>query len=185
MKGHEGALLYGNNNRRGGIKMNDSQVLKQFAFWRYQTIQALDATTEEQADRLPEGFTNTIRWNLGHILVTADFALERFTEMEKLLPGNYTALFKAGTRPEEWIESPPSLAEIKQYLLEQNNHIKDLEGKLRDPLQQEFSIGSYLNLKTIDELLLFLMNHENLHLGTISGLKRAQGIKELWKKASV
>ncbi|PFG12573.1 DinB family protein [Bacillus sp. es.036] len=165
--------------------MNDSQVLKQFTFWRYRTIQALDAVTKEQADCLPEGFTNTVRWNLGHILVTAEFALDRFTDMEKSLPGNYTPLFKAGTRPEQWAESPPSLAEIKYYLLEQINRIKELEGKLRDPLQHEFSIGSYLELETIGELLLFLMNHENLHLGTISGIKRAQGIKELWEKASV
>lgn len=165
--------------------MNDSQLLKQFTFWRYRTIQALDATSEEQADYLPEGFTNTVRWNLGHILVTADFALERFTDIEKILPGHYTALFKAGTRPEEWMESPPTLVEIKHYLLEQNNCMKELEGKLDDSLQHDFSIGSYLNLKTTGELLLFLMNHENLHLGTISGLKRAQGLKELWKKASV
>lgn len=170
---------------KGGIEMNDSQLLKQFTFWRYRTIQALEATTEEQADRLPEGFTNTVRWNLGHILVTAEFALDRFTEMQNNLPVPYPALFKAGTRPDEWTEDPPSLSELKHQLLEQNTRLNKLDGQLRDPLQSDFSIGSYLKLETIGELLLFLMNHENLHLGTISGIKRAQGIKELWKKETV
>ena len=167
------------------MEMNDSQLLKQFTFWRYRTIQALDATTEEQADRLPEGFTNTIRWNLGHILVTAEFALGRFTEMQNNLPVPYTALFKAGTRPDEWTETPPLLSELKHHLLEQNTRMNELDGQLSDPLQSEFSIGSYLKLETIGELLLFLMNHESLHLGTISGIKRAQGMKELWKKETV
>ncbi|MFK3959661.1 DinB family protein [Pseudalkalibacillus hwajinpoensis] len=162
--------------------MEDAQLLKQFTFWRYRTLQALDAVTEEQADVLPEGFTNTVRWNFGHVLVTAEFVLDRFTEMEKSLPTNYSALFKAGTRPGDWTGEPPSLTEIKHYLIEQNKRISELEGKLSESLQNDFSIGSYLTLETVGELILFLMNHENLHLGTISGIKRAQGMKELWKK---
>ncbi|MGG1685013.1 DinB family protein [Pseudalkalibacillus sp. NRS-1564] len=164
--------------------MKDAQLLKQFTFWRYRTLQALDAVTEEQADVLPEGFTNTVRWNLGHVLVTAEFVLDRFTVMEKSLPINYSALFKAGTRPGDWTEEPPSLIEIKHYLIEQNKRISELEGELSESLQSEFSIGSYLTLETVGELILFLMNHENLHLGTISGIKRAQGMKELWKKTN-
>ena len=30
-------------------------------------LRVLDATPEELADRVPEGYVNSIRWNLGHI----------------------------------------------------------------------------------------------------------------------
>ena len=165
--------------------LEDKQLIQQYTFWRYRTIQSLDATTEEQSDMLPAGFTNTVRWNLGHVLVTVEFVLNRFAKVENFLPDNYARLFKAGTRPNEWTEEPPSLTELKQYLLEQIKQVQELEGQLNESVATEFSIGSYLTLETIGELLLFLMNHENLHLGTINGIKRASGIKELWSVATV
>jgi hypothetical protein len=36
---------------------------------RANTLQNAEGITEEAADRMPEGFNNTIRWHLGHIYV--------------------------------------------------------------------------------------------------------------------
>lgn len=50
----------------------ESHLFKQMDFVRGQTLKLMEGVTEEQADVIPEGFRNSIRWNLGHIYVVTE-----------------------------------------------------------------------------------------------------------------
>lgn len=47
-----------------------SFVWNQYDLIRGLFLEDVTKTTEEEADIVPEGFKNNIRWNIGHILLT-------------------------------------------------------------------------------------------------------------------
>ncbi|WLR46661.1 DinB family protein [Halobacillus litoralis] len=59
--------------------MKEESLFQQMRFVRKRSLAALNATTEEIADAKPEGFLNNIRWNFGHIFVSQENLLARFT----------------------------------------------------------------------------------------------------------
>ena len=46
--------------------MNEA-IFNQLDFARGGTLKSVENVTEQEADIIPEGFANSIRWNLGHI----------------------------------------------------------------------------------------------------------------------
>ncbi|MBH8605493.1 DinB family protein [Thermoactinomyces sp. CICC 10522] len=59
-------------------------LIAQFEILRGRLQQFLEATSENVADQMPQGFNNTIRWNVGHILTVADtfFGLKSCSGLE-------------------------------------------------------------------------------------------------------
>lgn len=148
--------------------MNEEQLFGQMIFWRQKTLKALDATTEEEADKMPEKFSNNLRWNFGHILVLTDSILLKAIGETITVQERYIHYFDGGTSPKDWKEAPPSLDELRRNLEAQALRLEAiLKGRLDEGLAKPF-----LGLNTIGGLLLFAMNHECLHLGTINGLKK-------------
>ncbi|REJ09009.1 DinB family protein [Halobacillus trueperi] len=69
--------------------MKEESLFQQMRFVRKRSLAALDVTTEEVADAKPEGFLNNIRWNFGHIFVSQENLLARFTGEEAHMPEGY------------------------------------------------------------------------------------------------
>ncbi|MFD1019916.1 DinB family protein [Thalassobacillus hwangdonensis] len=162
----------------------EKQLLSQLEFSRKRTITALKATTEAQADVIPEGFNNSIRWNLGHILLATENMLFSFLNEKGSLPGNYTVLFNGGTSPSAWAETEiPPLPELDTKLDEQLSRItEELAPRLSEKGPEPFQLGPEFKMEKLEDVLLFAIWHEGLHQGTITALKQAQGITDLWTK---
>lgn len=58
--------------------MNEEMIFKQINLVRQNTLNEMENLTEEQADQMPEGFRNTIRWNLGHIYTVQNALISKF-----------------------------------------------------------------------------------------------------------
>lgn len=133
-------------------------------------LHQVQSTPEEIFDIQPEGFNNTIRWNIGHIVVSLDAFLSIGFAFNSNLPKTYEDLFKPGTKPSDWTEAPPSKEELIQYLSAQletfpNTSLDTLDMSLPSP----FEIGP-LCFKTVGEVFNFAFIHETMHLSTISCL---------------
>ncbi|KGP91460.1 hypothetical protein N780_19835 [Pontibacillus chungwhensis BH030062] len=147
--------------------MNEEQIFQQVNLVRKGTLKELVGVTEEQADQQPEGFKNTIRWNLGHIYVVQNSLIAKFGGKSIETPSRYLKLFSPGTSPSDWQGDVPSLSELKQQLEEQPAKLKDtLTGQLDDKATEDF-----LSLQTVGEILTFSLYHEGVHTGTIKSLK--------------
>ncbi|MYL51668.1 DinB family protein [Halobacillus litoralis] len=147
--------------------MNEEQLFKQISLVRQATLKFLESVTEEEADEQPEGFKNTIRWNLGHIYVVQNSLLAKFGGKPVETPPRYIELFAPGTKPSNWKGEIPSLDELKQELKEQPEKLKEvLAGQLDDEAAQAF-----LSLPTVGEILNFTVYHEGVHTGTMKALK--------------
>ncbi|ELK48498.1 UNVERIFIED_CONTAM: DinB family protein [Halobacillus marinus] len=147
--------------------MNEKQIFTQINMVRQATLKEMDGVTEEQADKQPGGFSNTIRWNLGHILVVQNSLVERFGGKPVETPSRYLELFAPGTKPADWQGDVPTLTELKQALEEQP---KKLEQALAGQLEDE-AAKAFLGLPTVGEILNFTLYHEGVHTGTIKALK--------------
>ncbi|MFG6149338.1 DinB family protein [Halobacillus sp. B23F22_1] len=147
--------------------MNEEQIFQQIDLVRKGTLKLADGVSEEQADKQPEGFSNTIRWNLGHIYVVQNSLIAKYGGKPIETPSRYLELFAPGSRPADWQGDVPSLAELKQVLEEQPPRLKEvLTGQLEDEAAEEF-----LSLPTVGALVNFTLYHEGVHTGTTKALK--------------
>lgn len=166
--------------------MNEHMLFQQMEFIRMRTLAVVDATSEHMADEVPEGFRNSIRWNLGHILLSQENLLYSFVgETDRIsLPPEYRELFGFNTSHKTWDSlTPPTMSELRERLEAQPLRIKEtFSGRLDETGDKPFVLGEHTTLTTLGEVLSFTNWHEGLHQGTITAIKRVQGIENLWEK---
>lgn len=148
--------------------MKEEQLFEQMKMWRNWTVEFLRTIPEEVVDAIPHGHNNNIRWNVGHILVGWDHSMFLSVNEERRLPLSYHLMFPRGSKPEDWAEQPPSMDELITLLEEQPHLIeKACKSHLDKPLK-----APLLSMKTVGDMLVFHMNHESLHMGTIRSMKQ-------------
>nr|WP_106782602.1 DinB family protein [Lysinibacillus timonensis] len=142
-----------------------SVIKKQFAVTRNYLANTLEGISPEILDVIPEGFNNNIRWQVGHILATAEFFLFKGQET---IPANYFSLFATGSKPADWNEEIPSLETLLEKINTQLVRINDLSDEV---FNQELPEPIF-HTKTVGELAAIAAFHEAMHLGQIQSMKR-------------
>lgn len=149
--------------------MNEENIFKQINLVRQNTLNEMQELSEEEADQMPEGFRNTIRWNLGHIYTVQNALLSKFGGKEVDMPSPYLELFAPGTKPADWKGDIPTLGAMKEKL---ENQPEQLKKALAGQLDEE-AVESFKSLSTVGEILTFTMYHEGMHVGAIQSIKKA------------
>ncbi|WP_227002635.1 DinB family protein [Salicibibacter kimchii] len=150
-------------------KMNEEQLFQQIDMIRQNTLNEMEGLSEQQADQMPAGFNNTIRWNLAHIYTVQNLLLSNYGGKNIETPSRYPELFAPGTKPADWEGEVPTLDEIKQHLENQPAKLKEtLSGQLDNKAAKPF-----MSLPTVGEILNFTLYHEGMHVGVIKGIKKA------------
>ncbi|MCF2943307.1 DinB family protein [Paenibacillus tarimensis] len=141
----------------------------QMAFVRSQTLRAAGAVTEEIADQIPEGFRNSIRWNLGHIYVIAERFYFQYLGLPMRMPEGFRDQFDNGTSPlNQSPASVPSLAELTELLGNQEERLRQLlSNRMQEQLVPPFTTSLGLTLGTPEQFVSFTLFHEGMHLATI------------------
>lgn len=145
-------------------------LFKQMAFVRGQTLKMLEGVTEDIADRIPEGFRNTIRWQLGHIYVVLERCAFQYLGLPLHLPTGFKEQFEYGTSP---LNTPvsvlvPTLQELETLLKEQQERIQEaLEHRLQEKIVPPYTTSAGMTLETPEQFLSFNLYHEGMHLSVI------------------
>ncbi|MEB3102661.1 DinB family protein [Ferviditalea candida] len=148
--------------------MSEELVFKFMETARSRMLDQLENVSEELADRIPAGFNNNIRWNLGHILTVHEMLIFQLNNEKSGIPGDYVELFKNGSKPADWQQTPPSLEVLKQHLKDQMLKIREtFSGRLDQEAAKPFK-----EMKTIGEIINFSFYHEGLHTGYIWAMKK-------------
>lgn len=162
--------------------MKEEMFFQQMQFIRNRTLAQLDATTEGMADVMPDGFRNTIRWNLGHIFLAHENIIYRFAGVEPKIPSHYYELFSMNTSPADWQIAPPTLQELRNLLADQTQRtVEAFTGRLSEVGEKPYQMSETVTFTTIGEMLNFANWHEGLHQATINCIKRASGVENLWE----
>ncbi|MDM5156361.1 DinB family protein [Bacillus sp. DX1.1] len=149
------------------------KIFEQLQFFCGFTLNNLQKLEKNHADVQPTGFSNTLRWNYGHILTAYEGLVFQLTGKGSKLDPKFMELFSQGTRPSEWTIEAPSLEEIATELEKQGKLIVEtFQNSLDEKLVQPFEVSGAHKLETVREALVFCIWHEGLHQGVINGLTR-------------
>ncbi|WP_428908201.1 DinB family protein [Niallia sp. Krafla_26] len=141
-------------------------VIKQFILAREGIFKDLEGVSPEVFDIQPKGLPNTVRWQLGHILSSAELFL--FGENGQL-PAQYNQYFGYGSKPSAWNEGVPSVETLVEQLKSQLERIKELPNDQFENQLPEPVLGNH----TYGELVYFTAYHELTHAGQIHTLLKA------------
>ncbi|MBS4190473.1 DinB family protein [Bacillus sp. FJAT-49705] len=150
--------------------MNERHVVlfNQLESYRSEISGVLENVSEEQADIIPKGFNNNIRWNLGHIYLDQYLWIQAVTKEKADVPKQFHSWFGYGTSPANFTPETPSLEELKSLLQRQPSQIKEIYG---DRLEEEFP-PTEMGMHTIEQVLIRTIFHEGIHLQAILNLKK-------------
>src|SRR5699024_2051291 len=145
-------------------------MTKQLDFTRESFIKFVKNLDEKTVDIQPEGFNNTIRWHVGHVLVVAEKFLFGDPEQSTKTPANYHDLIQPGTKPADGTAKGPRLPETTHNL---EDHINRLNALTEDYYATKLPFTfPFANFETYGDLYGLSIPHEAEHLGQIKVLNR-------------
>ncbi len=139
---------------------------------RASTLKLVEGLTIEQLNKIPNGFTNNIMWNLGHLIAAQQGVCYTRAGLATPVDQNLIGPYKPGTKPES-IVSENEVEEIKALLVAT---IDQLEADYNKGIFKEypaFTTRYGVELASIEDAIDFLPFHDGLHMGYIMALKRA------------
>lgn len=131
--------------------------------------------TEEEALRVPQGFRNSVHWNIGHLLHVqlAHWYVRRGLELP-VDPG-FRKYFREGKSPADYDPETPTFARLLEIHREYSFDLqRKFDSLLGERLAQPFD---YLNTTyaTISDDLHLLVFHEGEHFPILNRLLKALG----------
>lgn len=150
------------------MKKRHEVLFNQLETYRGYLLGVADTVTLEEAEKIPAGFNNNIRWNLGHIYLDQYLWIQAVTKEKEDVPESFQSWFGYGTSPANFTEETPSLNELKKLLKTQPARIKEVYG---GRLEEEFP-QTEMGMHTIEQVLTRTIFHEGMHLQTVLDIKK-------------
>jgi hypothetical protein len=156
------------------LKQRHEILFKQLETYRSYVLGVVKNVSDEEAEVIPNGFNNNIRWNLGHIYLDQYLWIQALTKENTDVPRNFHSSFGYGSSPKNFTSATPSFGELKALLKEQPSKIKEKYGVR---LEEEFQ-PTEMGMNTIEQVLIRTIFHEGMHLQSILDLKKCINVKE-------
>ncbi|MFV5701564.1 DinB family protein [Flavobacterium sp. XS2P12] len=127
--------------------------------------------TLEQLNTIPEGFSNNLIWNIGHIIVTQQLLVYKLSGLPMMISDELVEKYKKGTKPEH-IAIQTEVDEIKSLLFETINQTKaDYDNQIFKNYN-EYPTSTGFILKSVEDALAFNNLHEALHIGIMMSIRK-------------
>ncbi len=141
------------------------------AIIRKNLLNTVEGLNTEQLNRVPDGFNNSIIWNMAHALVTQQLLMYGMSGLELPIPSTLVGKFRKGTKPEN-PASDEEIQEIKNLFAISLARAKtDYDsGIFTEYKSYQTSFGETLN--TIEDAIRFNNVHEAMHLGYVNALSK-------------
>ena len=136
---------------------------------RHFVLNLMENYTYEQLTTIPDGFSNSMLWNFGHIVVVQQLLIYGLSGNDLHLDKSIVHLFKKGATGKETL-SEKEFEDLKTQSLELVNQLeKDYERICKTDYTQ-FMTGLNVELNSIDEAIEFNNIHEAVHIGVMMGI---------------
>ena len=151
--------------------MTTKQAVDLTRFIRGLMLGQLEGLSDDDWCAIPEGLSNNILWNAGHIaFYQSAFLLKHFGQPTPV-PDSFKDPFKAGSNPKEWTEKPDAAAVIAALkALPDAIAAADAAGAYASC--KEFKLGDRLTMTDPFEIFMFHAMHEGVHNGRIIAIKK-------------
>lgn len=124
---------------------------------------------------IPEGRSENVLWNVGHLLCSLSRLTYGFSGLPVPVPEEYFALFGKGTNALEW-EAPPDTTEVLERFHSLPDQIVADYQSGRFQRYNALDLGAGDTIDSVEEAIAFHCFHEGLHIGRIIALKEQLGL---------
>ncbi|WP_276498083.1 DinB family protein [Pontibacter litorisediminis] len=131
----------------------------------------LEKYTLEQLNKVPEGFSNNLIWNIGHIIVAQQGLVYKSSGLPGYVPDELFALYKPGTRP-TGTTSEEEVAELKELLISLIAQTKTDYYAGKFVTYNARMTGTGFQVASLTDAIQFNNYHEALHLGVMMGIRK-------------
>ncbi|WP_125718064.1 DinB family protein [Flavobacterium ustbae] len=134
-------------------------------------LKILDSHSLEQLNKIPNGFSNNIIWNIGHCISSQQVLVYKLSGLPTMVSEDFIAKYKKGTKPEGDV-SQAEVDEIRELLLSTfEKTVNDYESGLFVDYH-EYTTSMGFTLKNVQGALEFNNYHEGTHTGIVMCIKR-------------
>ena len=127
--------------------------------------------TLEQLNTIPEGFSNNIIWNIGHIIVSQQLLVYKLSGLPMLVSDDLVEKYKKGTKPEH-IVTQVEVDKIKSLLFATIDQTKADFNNKTFKNYNEYPTSTGFTLQSVEDALVFNVVHEGLHLGNMMSIRK-------------
>ena len=127
--------------------------------------------TLEQLNKIPEGFSNNLIWNIGHIVVSQQMLVYLGSGNEAMVSQELIKKYMRGTRPEA-DATQAEADEIKSLLFTTIEKAEEdyKNGLFTSYTERKTELG--FTLQSIEDAITFNNYHEAIHLGIMMAIRK-------------
>ncbi|MGH2665512.1 DinB family protein [Flavobacterium sp.] len=131
----------------------------------------LENHTLEELNKVPDGFSNNLIWNIAHIIVVQQMLVYKLSGLPMMVSDEMVEKFKRGTKPETDIsqEEVDQIRELIFSTLEQSK--EDFANDIFDQYMP-FTTTTGFHVKSAHFAMEFSNYHEAMHLGVMMQIKK-------------
>ena len=131
----------------------------------------LEKYSLEELNKIPEGFSNNLIWNIGHILVVQQLLVYKLSGLPTMVSNEMIEKYQRGTKPEHNV-GQEEVDEIKVLLFSTLEKTKqDFEENLFQNYT-EFTSMSGFTMKSAANAIEFNNYHEAVHTGIMMQIRK-------------
>ena len=134
-------------------------------------LKILDNHSLEQLNKIPEGFSNNLIWNIAHCITAQQSLVYKLSGLPSKVSEEFITKYRKGTKPEGYV-SQAEVDEIRTLLSETLHQTeKDYSDKIFLNYT-EYTTSMGFTLRNVEDALSFNNYHEGTHTGIILSIRK-------------
>lgn len=145
-----------------------------FKIWetnRKHYLELIEKYSLEQLNKTPEGFSNNLAWNLGHIIVAQQGLAYRLSGLPMYISDEMRNMYMNGTKP-TGNTTQAEIDELKALLFSLIEKTKEDYAAGKFVSYNEYTTGTGFHLASFEEAMVFNSLHEGLHFGLMMNIRK-------------
>ena len=134
-------------------------------------LEQIKDLSNEQLNRVAEGFNNNIVWNLGHMIAAQQGICYKRAGLPATISDDFWEKFRSGSKPGGMLNND-EIEHIKELMFTTMDKFEDDYDKKIFSNYTAWSTRYGVEISNIDAALEFVPFHEGLHSGTITTIKK-------------
>ena len=132
----------------------------------------LDSFSLDELNKVPEGFSNNLIWNIAHLVVTQQLLTYNLSGLPMLIDDKMVEKYKKGSKTIGDV-TKTEVDEIKELLFSTIEKTKEDYKKALFKNYTEYTVTTKSTLTNVEQAIEFNNFHEGIHLGYILAMKKA------------